>query len=289
MSVKESIGKSYISCEIHWFDSVLTKLLYLFYASVSSGTCNLKNGSTVYLTGEGRTFSTPRYPLNPGKGTCSWNITVPPGEFVKVTFWKMVGHDVQNYAAVYDVTNSNWRRLGKYARKYRKNEFYSIGNSVLVVFISLYLVYPGGFFASYETLKALPAKYSCSKPSPYWWSKNVVTLYGPQGEFASFGYPLPYPNDVKCSWKIEARAGYVIQLTFHSFHVGHESGYCWSNGDYIEIYENYYGWRTGTFCGPSLPPVIQSNISSMHVYFQTDSSGRYAGFYASYKMLPDRK
>ena len=56
---------------------------------VSSGTCNLTNSSTVYLTGEGRTFSTPGYPLNPGRGTCGWNITVPPGEFVKVTFWEM--------------------------------------------------------------------------------------------------------------------------------------------------------------------------------------------------------
>ena len=56
---------------------------------VSSGTCNLTNSSTVYLTGEGRTFSTPGYPLNPGRGTCGWNITVPPGEFVKVTFWEI--------------------------------------------------------------------------------------------------------------------------------------------------------------------------------------------------------
>ena len=221
---------------------------------VSSGTCNLNKSSTVYLTGEGRTFSTPGYPLNPGKGTCAWNITVPPGEFVKVTFWEMVGHRVQNYVTVYDVTNSTWHELGTYARDYRENEFYSIGNSVFVEFTSLYLVYPGGFLASYEALKAVPARYSCSKPSPYWWSDNLVTLRHPQGEFASFGYPLPYPNDVECSWKIEALAGYVIQLTFHSFHLGQQSKYCLN--DQVTVSE-YDGWRIGTFCGSSLPPVIQ--------------------------------
>lgn len=256
---------------------------------VSSGTCNLNKSSTVYMTGEGRSFSTPGYPLNPGKGTCGWNITVPPGEFVKVTFWEMVGYRLQNYATVYDVTNSEWRELGMYARNYRVNEFYSIGNSVFVEFTSLYLVYPGGFFASYEALKAVPARYSCSKLSRYCWSENVITLQRSQGEFASFGYPLPYPNDVECSWKIKAPAGYVIQLTFHSFHL-EESKYedcMWDDAVGISQ-EIEPGWL-GTFCGSSLPPIIQSNYSSMCVIFETDSSGRYPGFHASYKILPDRK
>ena len=257
---------------------------------VSSGTCNLTNSSTVYLTGEGRTFSTPGYPLNPGRGTCGWNITVPPGEFVKVTFWEMVGYRLQNYATVYDVTNSTWRTLGTYARDYRENEFYSIGNSLFVEFTSLYLLYPGGFLASYEALRAVPARYSCSKPTPYWWSDNLVTLGHLQGEFASFGYPLPYPNDVECSWRIEARAGYVIQLTFHSFHLG-QSKYCrwWNDAVTVSEYGCHFVRELGTFCGSSLPPVIQSNYSTMKVNFQTDSIGRYPGFHASYKMLPDRK
>ncbi|KAJ7389723.1 hypothetical protein OS493_029623 [Desmophyllum pertusum] len=190
--------------------------------SVSSGTCILNESSTVHMAGEGRSFSTPGYPSHPGKGTCSWNITVSPGEFVKVTFWEMEGSSNQNYAEVYDVTNSRWKSLGTFARHSRVNEFYSIGNNVLVEFTSRYLAWPGwpgGFIASYEAVKAAPARYSCSKPTPNWWSKNVVTLHGYNGEFASFGYPLPYPNDVKCSWEIKAPLGYVIQLTFHSFHL----------------------------------------------------------------------
>ena len=264
--------------------------------SVSSGTCNLNKSSTVYLTGEGRSFSTPGYPtLNPGKGACGWNITVPPGKFIKVTFWEMVGSKALNYATVYDVTNSRWRNLGEYARRYRDNEFYSIGNNVLVVYKSMYLFYPGGFFASYETLDAVPARYSCSRPRPYWWSRNVITRQpsfpGEQGEFASFGYPLPYPNDVKCRWEIEAPVGNVIQLTFHSFHLEpSDHGHCWD--DSVGITQGERGNIFGppfTFCGSSIPAVFQSNYSSVYVSFVTDSSGRYPGFHASYKLLIDRK
>ena len=259
--------------------------------SVSSGTCILNESSTVHMAGEGRSFSTPGYPSHPGKGTCSWNITVSPGEFVKVTFWEMEGSSNQNYAEVYDVTNSRWKSLGTFARHSRVNEFYSIGNNVLVEFTSPYLAWPswpGGFIASYEAVEAAPARYSCSKPTPNWWSKNVVTLHGYNGEFASFGYPLPYPNDVKCSWEIKAPLGYVIQLTFHSFHLQPSSYDCWD--DYVSISElGRWRQRIGRFCGSSLPSVIQSNYSTVYVNFLTDSAGRYPGFHASYKWLRDRK
>ena len=57
------------------------------------------------------------------------------------------------------------------------------------------------------------------------------TYPGVEGDFASFGYPLPYPKDVKCSWKIKARGGSVIQLTFHSFHLeaARYLGHCWDD------------------------------------------------------------
>ena len=208
----------------------------------------------------------------------------------------MIGTRAQNYATIYDVTNSTWRELGTYARNYRVNEFYSIGNTVFVWFEWMYLFYPGGFIASFETLKAVPARYSCSRPRPYWWSKNVVTLRGyypgDEGDFASFGYPLPYPNDVKCSWKINARVGSVIQLTFHSFHLeaAGSFGYCWD--DDVSIVQGERGKVIGrpfTFCGSSVPAVFQSNYSSVSVGFETDSSGRYPGFHASYEILLDRK
>lgn len=252
------------------------------------------------MTGEGRSFSSPGYPLNPGIGYCSWNITVPPGNFVKVTFWEMVGSSALNYATVYDMTNSTWRTLGEYTRNDRVNEFYSIGNSVFVEYKSMYLFYPGGFIASFEALKATPARYRhqypCSRPWPYWWSRNVVTLWGSspgdEGEFASFDYPLSYPNDIKCSWEIKARAGTVIQLTFHSFHLEPSNhGRCWDDSVLISQQSQGSGWkkRIGTFCGSSIPAVIQSNYSSVYVDFESDSSGRYPGFHASYKILLDRK
>ena len=254
----------------------------------------------MYMSGEGRSFSTPGYPANPGVGTCAWNITVPQGEFVKVTFWDLGEWCPDNEAEVWDVTNSTYRRLGRYCHNYRVNEFYSIGNNVLVRFTSTYSKeYPGGFLASYEALKAVPARYSCTK-GQYWWSKKVVYLPAHRGDFASYDYPLSYPNDVKCSWKIEGRAEYIIRITFHSFNLGpkpdpFEGNDCLFAKDYVHIAESVHEdrdslWRSsiGTFCGFSQPFVIQSNYSYVYVDFVTGTTGRYPGFHASYEALINR-
>ena len=255
----------------------------------------------MYMSGEGRSFSTPGYPANPGVGTCSWNITVPQGEFVKVTFWDFGEWCPGNEAEVWDVTNSTYRRLGSYCHNYRVNEFYSVGNNVLVRFTSTYSKeYPGGFLASYEALKAVSARYSCTN-GRYWWSKKVVYLHAHRGDFASYDYPLSYPNDVKCSWKIKGRAGYVIRITFHSFNMGpkpdpFEGDDCLFADDYVRIYESVYGDEycrrrcsiIGKFCGFSPPFVIQSNYSNVDVHFEAGTTGRYPGFHASYEQLINR-
>lgn len=108
------------------------------------------------------------------------------------------------------------------------------------------------------------------------------------GEFASYNYPLPYSNDVKCLWEIERQAGHVIRLTFQFFDL-QQSEDCES--DYVKIEQGSYFWRTliGKFCGSSLPDAILVNDSNMYVDFVSDSSGKYPGFHASYQILPDRK
>lgn len=253
----------------------------------------------MYLSGEGKSFSTPGFPLSPGNGTCGWNITVAPGEFIKLTFWDFKGSCSQNKVDVWDRTNSTWRDLGRYCYD-RVMEFYSRRNNVLVWFQSYwyYSGYPGGFLASFEAVKAVPARYACSR-ARYWWSKDVISLHSPYryGDFASYDFPLSYPNDVKCSWKIERPNEYVIRITFLSFNLGpvQESipGLsCAFSNDYVAIRQGTGGdwtWQIGTFCGTSLPPVIQSNYSNVYVDFVADSSGRYQGFHASYEILINRK
>ena len=161
---------------------------------------------------------------------------------------------------------------------------YSKGNNLLVKFSSKRrLTYSSGFFATYESVKAIPAEYSCRSSSG-----RRITLTETSGEIASYSYPLSYPNDVKCSWKIEAPVGHLVQLTFHSFDL-QQSQDC--EADYVEIKHGSYSWPTviGKFCGSSSPGDIQVNDSNVYVDFKTDSSGKYPGFQASYKILPDRR
>ena len=235
------------------------------------------------MDGDGLTFSTPGFPSFPGKGTCTWNITVPIGQFIKLTFWKNYGDCKENYVNVFDGTNSTRISLGKFCNKYIEEVVFSKGNSLLVEYNSRRKAYYNGFLATYETIKERPADYSCLG------EKRL--LEDDQGEFASFSYPLHYPNNAKCSWYINRPVGFIIQLTFHSFNL-QQSKNC--EGDYVEIRQSKdeYEWRSeliGRFCGYSLPPVIVSNQSNVFVKFVADMSKMYPGFHASYKVLANRK
>ena len=126
----------------------------------STGACILDKKSVVHMAGQGRSFSSPRYPSYPGKGSCSGNITVLPGDFIKLTFWR-IAYCSQNYVEVFDVTNCTRVLLEKFCSTYSKEEFYTHANNVLVKFSSKQsFAQSGGFFATYESVKAIPAQYS---------------------------------------------------------------------------------------------------------------------------------
>ena len=229
--------------------------------------------------GDERNFATPGDPESSGTGTCSWNITVPPGfKFIKLDFLTdSMGSCSENYAEVFDVTNSKTKDLtGKFCRQ---KVVYSEGNNVLVKYTKLKSSYSAkGFIASYQ---AAPASYACTQVFPY-----VSNLTGDTGEFASFNYPLPYSNDVRCSWALEIPVGYRVQLDFLSFDL-QESQDCQT--DYLEVKKGFKEeWATpvGRFCGPYLPDSLQLN-SNMYVNFVTDSSRTDPGFHASFKVTPN--
>lgn len=250
---------------------------------VSSGSCNPQENTTVHMSGEGMSFATPRFPEYRGKGACLWNITVSPGKFVKLTFWSFRASGCKkNYAYIFDVTNSTRVFLGKLCYNQDGNEqvVYSNGNNILVSALFI----DGGFVATYETVSEVPAPYSCL-------NNRDMHLTEPSGEFASFNYPHLYPNGAKCSWAINAPAGYLIQLTFHSFNLeGSED----CKADYVTVKQGAFytlGMSDviGRYCGSSLPPVIRSTYSNVYVDFVSDRSGGYTGFHASYTVFPDRK
>ena len=237
------------------------------------------------------TFGSPGFPLNPGKGRCNWNISVPLGNFIKLTFLWLTGTCNKSYVEVYDITNSTRIPLGKFCHNIQSNtEVYSRGSNLIATYVTVSNASPFsniGFLATYETVKSVPVAYACGKSHSWGYP---VTLQGTDGEFASYQYPLPYSNDVHCSWKIQVPVGFLVNLTFHAFEL-QQSQDC--EADYVEIKQGKSLWQSnelvGRFCGSSVPEVILSNRSIVRVDFVADSSGRYPGFRASYKAVPDRK
>ncbi|XP_044168840.1 dorsal-ventral patterning tolloid-like protein 1 [Acropora millepora] len=203
---------------------------------VCARSCNLSSNSVVQITGEGGSFSSPGYPC-PSRGTCGWNITVPSGKLVKLTFLDFDGYCNRNYAEVFDEPNSVSEVLtGKICRE---KAVFSKRNSLYVKYsVILEDRYWRGFWASYEAVDPVrPASYSCSGEA------SIVASSA--GEFASYDYPLIYPNDASCSWQLRVPPTHIVQLTFTSFEL-QPSPSCGS--DYVEV-------RQGRvrFCnGPSL-------------------------------------
>ena len=248
---------------------------------MSSEACILKDNSTIHIAaGDERSFATPGNPSVSGTGSCSWNITVPPGKFIKLNFLSFSEYCNDNYAEVFEVTKSTSKHL---TRKFCKEKVvYSEGNNVLVKYTRLSSHrYVRGFFASYV---AAPAIYSCSKRYPYVY--NLTGTYS--GEFASFNYPVLYSNDARCSWVLEILVGYRIQVIFDSFAVQNSEG---CSKDYVEIKQGFKEEWASTvkkLCDLRLPDPVLLN-ANMYVDFVSDSSGNFPGFHARYKVTPNRK
>ena len=88
-------------------------------------------------------------------------------------------------------------------------------------------------------------------------------IYAPfYTHFHSPGYPGCYPNNVVCTWLIEAPPGSYIQLHIYHFNLEYEGNYClW---DYLEIYD-------GQTMSSSLITKACGSLGSFDLY----SSGRF--------------
>ena len=212
----------------------------------------------------------------------------------------LIGSCDESFVEVYDISNFTRVPIGKFCFFNQiKNAVYSRGNNLLVTHVIVSQTpsssYETGFLATYETVKAIPAEYACSKPTDnrILYDGEIIKLEGTHGELASYQYPLYYSNGLKCWWMIEVPAGFVVKLTFHTFEL-HQSQDC--KADYVVATENKFSTTSsrprkvlGKFCGSSLPGVIQSNETKLFVDFVVDNSGRYPRFHASYIAVPDRK
>ena len=118
--------------------------------------------SREYLNGFSGFFSTPNFPSNfPQYSRCTWNITVPSGYIIKLSFFYFRLEPNQYSPCYYDapgarVTVTNVASDDGYqpfmlCGQSLPPAVYSVGNSVQVIFTSLSSQYPG-FNATYTAI-----------------------------------------------------------------------------------------------------------------------------------------
>ena len=144
-----------------WFTDKITlgcwirKIKNVYFRLVAACT------SGEYLNGLSGFFSTPNFPSNyPQYSKCTWNITVPSGYIIKLSFLYFrlePYHSIPCYTgpdarvAVTNVASDDGYEPFMLCGQSLFHPVYSVGNSVQVIFTSLRSQYPG-FNATYTAI-----------------------------------------------------------------------------------------------------------------------------------------
>ena len=115
-----------------------------------------------FLNGSSGFFSSPNFPNNfPTNSNCAWNITVPAGRIIKVTFINFTLEQGQNTACngasegarvfITNVASHHGEQEFQLCGRFLPDPVYSVGNSIQVKLRALANVFPG-FNAYYEAI-----------------------------------------------------------------------------------------------------------------------------------------
>ena len=121
---------------------------YLF--PVFAGSCL----SEEFVSKSSGFFSSPNFPNNfPQYSRCIWNITVPSGYIIKVTFhhFELGSRSSGSRVTITNVASDDGRQPFQLYGSSLPDPVYSVGNSIQVIFTSLTHQYPG-FNASYMAI-----------------------------------------------------------------------------------------------------------------------------------------
>ncbi|KAG8443219.1 hypothetical protein GDO86_011865 [Hymenochirus boettgeri] len=231
---------------------------------------SLVEGCGGTLTATEGSISSPGYPMVYPHGiNCTWFISVPIGNLIRLTFSSFnLEHSVSclyDYLEIYDNTSATMEsRVGRYCGQSIPPSITSSGNTMTLLLFTDSSVAVEGFSATYNTINASTV---CD-----------VSYIDPSGIFTSPNYPNRYPNNLDCIYTITVETNKQILLNFTTFILSVSSN---CDRDYVEIRDGGYEMSPllGKFC-QGTPPVILSHSNKLRIRFRSDSSYSETGFSA---------
>ncbi|XP_038578939.1 cubilin [Micropterus salmoides] len=224
------------------------------------------------LTIPSGTITSPGHPTNyPHGASCTWYISVTPGNLVRLSFesFNLEYHVNCNfdYLEVYDNgTVQTGTKIGRYCGRSVPPSITSTDSMLTLLFVSDSGLSSEGFSASFVSLNATT---DCGE-----------TFTSPTGSFSSPNYPDYYPNNRDCIFKITVQVNMQIMLNFTNFELDGSPPTC--NLDFVEIRDGGYETSPliGKFCADQRPPVLVSQSNCLWVRFHSDATITHLGFTA---------
>lgn len=220
--------------------------------TLGSYSCSCHNGFTLHENGkdcvEGDckyeisipygTISSPNYPdYYPAKKDCVWHFTTTPGHRIMISFQKfeLEPHQECSYdhLDIYDGHSPDSPILGRFCGSKLPHTIDSSKNQLYVTFKSDPSVQRTGFWATHSTVCGGILEATSEKKHIY--------------SHAKFG-TANYENRAACDWRIQAKEGGNVKLSFLTFDVEDEKDCSY---DFLEIFNGLDSSASsyGRYCG----------------------------------------
>ncbi|XP_070174131.1 cubilin-like [Littorina saxatilis] len=238
-------------------------------------------GGTLVAGSFVQTLQSPGYPNGYGHNlNCVWRISAVTGHKISLNISDidLESHGSCNFdaVAIYDADSSSGTPVGRYCgRVPNTSPLISTSSVATVVFTTDSSINMTGFSLQFKTV--------CGG-----------SLSGPTGVIQTPGYPLSYPANSNCTWKVRVTNGRTVGVRFNgTFSVGGSSPSSGCAGDYIQLLNGFasdspallpngtytsIATATGKYCGNNLPPQLETSSRFLTVNFVSDGSGNAAGF-----------
>lgn len=222
-------------------------------------------------------ITSPLYP-NPYEHSriCLYEILAPTGKAVSLHFEDFEIEDTSfpdcdfDFVKIIDGFEENSTEIGKYCGDSVPPDVVSSLNVLLLKFQSDVSISTKGFKATYSFIDL-----KCG---------GVIKSLGHEIQPPKQSNSILYEHDADCVWIIVAPKGFIVQLTFQSFHMEHSTDCAL---DSVTLYEGTVnnGSKIQSYCGQNLPPTIQSASNVLSIKFVSDSSVSGEGFTAQYSFF----